>query len=137
MEIYLRTFDLSSERQNPRQELTESRQEPSREGTIHDRHKRAAKVKAIHQRFLGVFGIAPHDYKLQKGSPAPDIVLIKEFIFWYTLSTRGRLRPDGRPTVITTLACAERFFNGFEAATGNMVAEEDRLETYRFFYEGY
>jgi hypothetical protein len=53
------------------------------------------------------------------------------FIWWYTISTRGRIRLDGRPTVVTTLACAERFFGGFETATGNVVAEKDRSETYR------
>ena len=75
--------------------------------------------------------MAPHVYELEKGSPVPNIVLIKEFIWWYTISTRGRLRPDGRPAVITTLTCAERFIRGFATATGNMVAEEDRLEIYR------
>ncbi|CRL30225.1 unnamed protein product [Penicillium camemberti] len=75
--------------------------------------------------------MAPQDYELQKDSPTPNIALIKEFIWWYTISTKGRLRPDGRPAVITTLTCAERFFRGFATATGNMVAEEDRLEIYR------
>jgi hypothetical protein len=55
MEIYPKTLELASERQNRRPELTESRQEPSREGTIHDRHKVAANVKAIHQRCVGLW----------------------------------------------------------------------------------
>lgn len=75
--------------------------------------------------------MAPQGYELEKGSPVPNIVLIKEFIWWYTISTRGRLRPDGRPAASTILTCAERFIRGFATATGNMVAEEDCLETYR------
>ena len=75
-------------------------------------------------------GRASDGYELEKGSPVPEITQIKEFIRWYAHSTKGRLDPDGRPTVTTTLACAERFFGGFETATGNTVAEEDRSETY-------
>lgn len=69
-------------------------------------------------------------YVLEKGCPAPDITQIKGFIRWYTYSTKGRLSLDGRPTVITTLVCAERFFGGFETAIGNMIAIEDRSEIY-------
>jgi hypothetical protein len=69
-------------------------------------------------------------YVLGKECPAPDITRIKGFIRWYAHSTKGRLSSDGRPTVITTLACAERFFGGFETATGNVIAAEDRSETY-------
>lgn len=75
-------------------------------------------------------GRASDGYELEKGSPVPEITQIKEFIRWYVHSTKGRLDPDGRPTVVTTMACAERFFGGFETATGNMIAEADRSEIY-------
>lgn len=70
--------------------------------------------------------MAPQGYELKK-SPAPNTVLIKEFIWWYTLSTRGRLRPDGRPTVTTALTGTMRFFRGFATATGSSIAAKDRF----------
>lgn len=33
--------------------------------------------------------------------------------------------------MVATLVCAERFFSGFEAATGNRVAPADRSDVYR------
>lgn len=78
--------------------------------------------------------MALQGYELEKESPAPNTVLIKEFIWWYTLSTRGRLQPDGRPTVSTTLMCAMRFFRDFVTATGSAIAAKDRSETYRVRY---
>jgi hypothetical protein len=58
--------------------------------------------------------------------------MVKEFILlYYTRFTKGYLQPDGRPTVIATLVCAERLFSGFETATGNRFAAADRSEIYR------
>jgi hypothetical protein len=79
-------------------------------------------------------GNIPVHYKLEKGSSVPNITMIKEFILWYmyhTRPTKGRLQPDGRPTVKATLVCAERVFSGLETATGNRVAAEDRSDVYR------
>lgn len=60
--------------------------------------------------------------------------MIKEFLLWYMYHTRplkGRLQPDGRPTVKATLVCAKIFFSGFETTTGNIVVAEDRLKVYK------
>jgi hypothetical protein len=54
--------------------------------------------------------------------------MIKEFIRWYIGSTLGRLNKDGRPTVRTVQACAERFFVGFEEATKSVISHDDRKE---------
>ena len=67
---------------------------------------------------------------LEKECPTPDITRIKGFIRWYTYFTKGRLSLDRRPTMITTLVYTERFFGGFKIAIGNMIATEDRSETY-------
>jgi hypothetical protein len=74
--------------------------------------------------------MAPQGYELDK-SPAPNTVLIKVFIWWYVLSTRGRLQPDGRPTMTTTLTCTTRFFRGFATATGSPIAAKHRSKIYR------
>ncbi|KAJ5483156.1 hypothetical protein N7530_002402 [Penicillium desertorum] len=91
----------------------------------------------MHQRYLIDSGNVPVGYKLEKGSSAPGIIMIKKFILWYyACFTRRRLQPDGRATVIATLVCAERFFSGFETATGNRVAPADRSEIYRVSIAG-
>lgn len=72
------------------------------------------------------------DYKLKRGCPAPDLVVIKDFIRFYVRSVQGdgRLSDTKLPTVRTTLACAERFFGGFEEATGSTITKDDREEVY-------
>lgn len=52
MKNVLQTFDLTGEECHSQRELPESHQEFFREGTIHDRYDRAAKVKALHQRHV-------------------------------------------------------------------------------------
>lgn len=54
--------------------------------------------------------------------------MIKEFIRWYIGSTEGRLNENGRPTVRTVQACAERFFGGFEELTKTKIIPDDRKE---------
>lgn len=54
--------------------------------------------------------------------------MIKEFIRWYISSTEGRLNENGRPTVRTVQACAERFFGGFEELTKTKIIPDDRKE---------
>ena len=65
--------------------------------------------------------------------------MVKAFIRWYADSTVGRLDSDGKPTVRTSKACAERFFGGFKDFTRSEVPERDRKEVYgvsssRLFY---
>jgi hypothetical protein len=71
-------------------------------------------------------------YELKRGCPAPDHVVIKDFIRFYVRSVQGdgRLSDTKLPTVRTTLACAERFFGGFEEATGSTIKKDDRDEVY-------
>ena len=61
-------------------------------------------------------------YVLKIGSPAPDIVRIKDFIRWYIGSAQdqGRLSSGKKLTVRTICAFAERFRCGFEKATTEM-----------------
>jgi hypothetical protein len=54
--------------------------------------------------------------------------MIKEFIRWYIGSIQGRLNENGRPTVRTVEACAERFFGGFEEITKTKIIPDDRKE---------
>lgn len=58
-------------------------------------------------RFLVGDGLKPPGYEIKEGCPAPDIVLIKQFIRWYIRSTEGvgRLSEKKRGTVQTTVAC--------------------------------
>lgn len=83
-------------------------------------------------RFLTEEKYQPPDYELERGTPAPDIVCIKDFIRWYIESSagRGRVSKNGKPTVRTTCAFAERFFGGFENATTSKIVREDRNEIY-------
>ncbi|KAJ5826738.1 hypothetical protein N7447_003501 [Penicillium robsamsonii] len=82
MEMFLQASDTASERH-------ESRQELFRERAIHKKHDRPAKVKALYlyQRrvklwigFLVDTGRVPDSYEIKKGSPTPDVNLIKAFI---------------------------------------------------------
>ncbi|KAJ5816635.1 hypothetical protein N7447_008868 [Penicillium robsamsonii] len=50
--------------------------------------------------------------------------MIKEFIRWYI----GRLNENGRLTVRTVEACAERFFSGFEVFIKTKIIPDDRKE---------
>ncbi|KAJ5644568.1 hypothetical protein N7507_010579 [Penicillium longicatenatum] len=106
----LKSLDSAGEKHGSQRKFTESSEELYREVD------------------LWIDGMAPQGYELDK-SPAPNTVLIKVFIWRYVLSTRGRLQPDGRPTVTTTLTCATRFFRGFATATGSAIAAKDRSES--------
>ncbi|KAJ5456181.1 hypothetical protein N7530_011455 [Penicillium desertorum] len=141
MGIKRQTCDLAKERRRARRKETGFQPEAHREDdATRGKHKRTDESNAIHLQYVELWiefliesGRASDGYELEKGSPVPEITLIKEFIRWYVHSTKGRLDPDGRPTVVTTMACAERFFGGFETATGNMIAEADRSEIYGVF----
>lgn len=71
-------------------------------------------------------------FVLKIGSPAPDIVRIKDFIRWYIGSAKdqGRLSSGKKLTVRTICAFAERFICGFEKATTSKIPVEDRSEIY-------
>lgn len=56
--------------------------------------------------------------------------MVKAFIRWYADLTIGRLDKSGKPTVRTTKACAEKFFDGFKEVTKTEVPETDRKEIY-------
>ena len=81
-------------------------------------------------RFLVEERYEPPCYQLQLGSPVPDIVHIKDFIHWCIDSTKGRLSENKKPTMTSTLACAKRFFGGFEEATKSEIVPSDREEIY-------
>jgi hypothetical protein len=74
----------------------------------------------------------PSGYQIKPGCPAPNIVVIKDFIRSYvrTVKGTGRLSQNKTATVRTALSCAERFFGGFEEATGSKIVQEDRSEIY-------
>lgn len=84
-------------------------------------------------RFLVKEKGRPEDSAIGEGYPAPGLEVLKEFIRWYYHSTRGRL--DERPTMRSTLLCAQRFCPGFFIATGSRISHEDKNELYsvRFY----
>ncbi|CRL21121.1 unnamed protein product [Penicillium camemberti] len=138
MDLQRQTCDVARERRRARRKETRFQLEAHQEDdAIRDKHIRTDESRALHQKYVELWieflletRRVSDGYVLEKGCPAPDITQIKGFIRWYTYSTKGRLSLDGRPTVITTLVCAERFFGGFETAIGNMIAIEDRSEIY-------
>jgi hypothetical protein len=71
-------------------------------------------------------------YEIKPGCPAPDVAVVKDCIRCYIKSVEGRGRLSDRKvaTVRTALAWAERFFGGFEKATGSTIQKVDRDETY-------
>ena len=74
----------------------------------------------------------PPNYELQRDSPAPDIVCIKDSLRWYINSSTGldRISKNKKPTVRSTCVFAERFFGGFEDATTSQSIQEDQTEIY-------
>ncbi|KAJ5460941.1 uncharacterized protein N7458_002493 [Penicillium daleae] len=103
MEMFLQASDRASQRH-------ESRQELFRERTIHNKHNRPAKVKALYQRrvklwigFLVNTGRVPDSYEIKKGSPAPDVNLIKAFIRWYVFHARRGARTGVLPSMRSVL----------------------------------
>ncbi|KAJ9480880.1 hypothetical protein VN97_g12642, partial [Penicillium thymicola] len=51
-----------------------------------------------------VFGVGYEVcYEIEKGSPAPDVNLIKAFVRWYMLSARGRARTGVLPSMSRVL----------------------------------
>lgn len=77
-------------------------------------------------------GYEPAGYQIKPSCPALDFVVIKDFIRSYVRTVRGmgRLSQNKLATVRTALSCAERFFGGFEEATGSKIVQDDRAEIY-------
>ncbi|RJE17657.1 hypothetical protein PHISCL_10007 [Aspergillus sclerotialis] len=109
------------------------------EDVVRKRHDHTDEVKQLHKQYVKLYeAFLVHcdyektGYELKRGCPAPDHVVIKDFIRFYVRSVRGsgRLSDTKLPTVRTTLACAERFFGGFEEATGSTIKKDDRDEVY-------
>jgi hypothetical protein len=73
----------------------------------------------------------PKGYKVGKEHPVPSLQELKQLFRWYIYSTKGRLDPEGRPTMKTTLIRAQEFVPGFALETGKPIAEEDAFELYR------
>jgi hypothetical protein len=61
---------------------------------------------------------------------APDHTLIKEFLRWYSHSTRGLKAENGLPVMKSVLCCAERLFGGFEESMKINIVMEDRKEVF-------
>ncbi|KAH1913376.1 hypothetical protein KXV48_000659, partial [Aspergillus fumigatus] len=55
---------------------------------------------------------------------------LKELFRWYIDSTKGKLDPEGRPTMKTTLIRAQQFVPGFALETGKRIPEQDATELY-------
>ncbi|KAI2741899.1 hypothetical protein DTO013E5_5321 [Penicillium roqueforti] len=105
------------------------------EDSIREKDKRLAETNNLHRQNVDLwlnFTADPENgfeyYKTSFGCPAPSHEMIKEFIRWYISSTEGRLNENGRPTVRTVQACAERFFGGFEELTKTKIIPDDRKE---------
>lgn len=65
-----------------------------------------------------------------KGSTAPDLATIKDFIRFHVAAGTGTIDKEGRLTVDSTNTFAEWFFAGFARVTGNAIDEEDRSGVY-------
>lgn len=100
--------------------------------SYHTKEPHSLRILNSLHRFLTEENYEPAGYQLKPGCPAPDIVIIKDFLRSYvcTVKGSGRLSKDKLATVRTTLACAERFFGGFEEATTSKIEQQDRDEIY-------
>ena len=72
---------------------------------------------------------------LRKNAPAPDTADLKDFLRWYGLSSKGRIRgPDGcvrdHASAESIKSEAERFFASFTDATGTPTLQEERTEIF-------
>ncbi|KAH1486714.1 hypothetical protein KXX06_004054, partial [Aspergillus fumigatus] len=72
----------------------------------------------------------PVGYKVGKEHPVPTLDELKELFRWYIDSTKGKLDPEGRPTMKTTLIRAQQFVPGFALETGKRIPEQDATELY-------
>ncbi|PYH42369.1 uncharacterized protein BP01DRAFT_376250 [Aspergillus saccharolyticus JOP 1030-1] len=72
----------------------------------------------------------PEDYKVGVGHRVPGLEELKEFIRWHVDSTVGRLDPDGRPTMNSTLVWAQEFALGFYLETKREIPYHDRQDLY-------
>lgn len=54
-------------------------------------------------RFLVEEKGMPKGYKVGEEHPAPSLQELKQLFRWYIASTKGKLDPQGRPTMKTTL----------------------------------
>ncbi|KAI2734000.1 hypothetical protein DTO013F2_10447 [Penicillium roqueforti] len=103
MEMLPQASDTASERH-------ESRQELFRQRAIHKKHERPAKVKVPYQwrmklwiRFLVDTGRVSDSCEIKKGSPAPNVNLIKAFIRWYVFYARRGARTGVLPSMRSVL----------------------------------
>jgi len=65
---------------------------------------------------------------LREGCPPPTNVTVKEFARWYCKSRPGRLNKE--PTLASLDNVLQRFFKGFEQATGTPIGKEFRNDIY-------
>ncbi|KAE8374256.1 hypothetical protein BDV26DRAFT_300336 [Aspergillus bertholletiae] len=71
-------------------------------------------------------------FRLEEGYPAPTLEELKQYMRWFIESTKGRLDPDGRPTMKSTLNHAENLVPGFSLETGNRIPERDAADVYNW-----
>ena len=81
-------------------------------------------------RFLTEEKDMPEGYKLGKGHPVPTLEELKEFFRWVIDSTKGRIAPNGRPTMSSMLVWAQEFVPGFPLVTGNEISSRDSADLY-------
>jgi len=68
------------------------------------------------------------DLVLGKGVPAPQMEDVKDFLRFYGMQSKGRLREHASAESIKTQA--EFFFAGFTRVTGTQTIEEERTDVY-------
>ncbi|KAB8208175.1 hypothetical protein BDV34DRAFT_233690 [Aspergillus parasiticus] len=71
-------------------------------------------------------------FRLEEGYPAPMLEELKQYMRWFIESTKGRLNPDGRSIIKSTLNHAENLILGFFLETGNRIPERDAAELYNW-----
>ncbi|RHZ53912.1 uncharacterized protein CDV56_104401 [Aspergillus thermomutatus] len=87
------------------------------------------RVRMYEEFLVGQKGM-PKGYKVGKEHPVPTLEELKQLFRWYIDSTKGRLDPQGRPTMKTTLIRAQEFVPGFALETGKPIAQQDASELY-------
>ncbi|KAI2844070.1 hypothetical protein CBS12448_9977 [Aspergillus niger] len=86
--------------------------------------------KATEKGFLQEEKGLPKGYKVGSEHRVPDLLELKEFIRWYIQSTKGKLDPNGLPTMKSVLVWAQQFVPGFYLETGKEIPYHDRRDLY-------